>query len=190
MPDVVLIEDTHTYMVDGTERPSVTKIIKSSGLMGYLPDDEYYLLRGQYIHEALELYLHNALDVDSLSYGIRGFVESGILYMDHTGYKPTHTELMLYDPVYQYCGKPDGVPLLDWKSGGKEHWHILQMAAYDNLLKVNKIPSAGMPLNVHLRADGKMPKVEPYKAAELKDALKVFLSGLLLFGWKKERGLL
>jgi len=189
VPEIILTPD-HRYLVDGKEMPGTTTVIKKAGIMGYLPEDEYYLVRGQYVHEALELHLNGDLDIDSLSEGIKGFVESGIAFIETTGYKATHTELMLHDPIYSYCGKPDCVPLLDWKSGGPSHWHVVQMAAYDNLLRVNKIPSKGMPLNVHLRKDGKLPKVEPYEISELRDALKVFYAGLLLYNWRKERNLL
>ena len=188
----ILLDKDHKYTVDSIEYPGVTTVLKTAGLMGYLPSNQYYLDRGTFIHDALELYLHDDLDTETLSEGIKGFVESGIRFIEHIGMKKTYTftELSLHDPVYQYCGTMDVVPLIDYKSGGKSSWHVIQMAAYDNLLRVNKIPSERIPLNVHLRKDGKMPRVEPYKIQELKDGLKVFQAALLTYKWKKEKGLL
>jgi hypothetical protein len=171
--------------------PSVTEIIKAEGFMGWLPEDQYYLDRGAFVHEAIALYFKGTLDMESLAEGIKPFVDSAIEYITFTGYKPEHAELSLCSPMYKYCGTLDAWPLLDWKTGGKSHWHVLQMAAYFNLgmENIQDAPSH-IPVNVHLSDKGKMPKCEPYKLIELMDAKRTFLSALNCYQWKKSKGVI
>jgi len=183
MPELVLTPD-HRYFVGDTEYAGVTDVIKGAGLMGYLPGDKWYMDRGEYVHKAVFLYLKGQLDFDSIDEQIKGYVDSAIEYITLTKYKPTHLELELYDPVLFYAGKPDAVPLKDWKTGGNCKWHVLQMAAYDHLLHINHIPSEP-PMNVHLNGKGKLPKVEPYKPHELKDAFRIFTAALTVHHWRK-----
>jgi len=186
-----LDEENHLYYLNGElfSGPSVTTVISASGLMGYLPDDIYYLNRGKFVHEAIALYLKGRLEESSLSEGIKPFVDSAIEYITVTGYRAEHVELSLFDPVYLYCGTLDALPLRDWKSGGKSYWHSLQISAYYNLAVTNNLKPE-LPLNVHLNDKGKLPKVEPYRIQEIREAQKVFLSALCVYQARKNHGLL
>lgn len=167
----------------------MTEVIKSAGLMGYLPEDQYFLDRGSYVHEAIAMYLKGTLDETALAEGIKPFVDSAIEYITVTGYKAREIELPLYDPIYKYCGTIDALPLRDWKTGGKSFWHSAQIVAYSELCKANNIDS-GIPLNVHLSDKGKMPKVEPYTLIQLRDAKRTFFAALYLYQVRKNNGLL
>lgn len=188
---MLTLTENHVYLLDDQpfSGPSVTEVIKACGFMGYLPDDQYYRDRGSYVHEAIAMYLKGTLDESSLSEGIKPFVDSAIQYIEDTGFKAEHIELSLHDPVYMYCGTVDTLPLRDWKTGGKEYWHSLQIAAYYNLAVTNKL-FPELPLNVHLSDKGKRSKVEPYKVQDIRAAQKVFLSALCVYQARKNNGLL
>src|SRR3989337_565956 len=87
MPELTLDEKL-VYRLNGVVIPSVTQIIKSSGMMGWMPEDEYYRQRGQYVHDAIKMYFKGTLDIDALSEGVRPYVDSAIDYITVTGYKP------------------------------------------------------------------------------------------------------
>ena len=191
MPTFLTLDENHVYRLDGVAIPSVTQIIKSAGMMGWMPEDEYYRQRGQYVHDAIKMYFKGTLDIDALSEGVRPYVDSAIEYILVTGYRPALVECLMYSPIYRYAGTPDAWPLLDWKTGGKQSWHAPQMAAYYNLALENGIETTGIyPINVHLRPDGKLPKVEPYKFTEIIDAKKAFFSALHVYQWRKNNNLL
>ncbi len=188
---MLTLDDNHKYHLDGKifPGPSVTEVIKASGFMGWLPEDKYYLDRGTYVHQAIALYLKGQLDEGSLSEGVRPFVESAIEYITVTGYKAEHVELSLHDPIYIYCGTLDALPLRDWKNGGREYWHSLQIGAYFNLARANGL-SPEFPVSVHLSDKGKYPKVEPYRMQDLREAQKVFFSALCVYQTRKNHGLI
>jgi len=187
------LDDKHIYRNDGIEIPSVTQILKAEGFLGWQSGDEYYLLRGQYVHEAIRQYFKGTLDIDALLEGVRPYVDSAIEYITVTRYKPEHVELSLFSFAYKYAGTPDVWPLRDWKTGGKKTWHILQIAAYYMLAQENNelfLTPSILPMNVYLRPDGKMPKCEPYTISQLLEGKKVFLSALACYNWKKNNGLI
>ena len=179
------LTNSHQYFVDGQPCEGVTEIIKAAGLMPDYQVGDYYLKRGQYVHEAIALYFKGTLDFEALSEGIKGFVESAIEYITLTGYKPAIVEAMFYSPTFHYCGTVDAVPLLDWKNSNNQKWHSLQIAAYWNLLVENKI-CFERPAVVYLREDGKLPKTQPYSVSELSELFNVFASALKVLRWKKE----
>ncbi len=186
---VITLDDNHRYFVDGQPCEGVTEILKGAGLIPTLyHNDNYYLDRGRYVHEAIALYFKGTLDFEALAEGIKGFVESAIEYITRTGYKPALVEKMFYSPTFHYCGTMDAVPLHDWKSGGKSPWQSLQVAAYWNLLIENKI-CFERPVVVYLNGKGKLPKTQPYSASELSESFNVFASALKVLRWKKEKGL-
>ena len=179
------LTNSHQYQVDGQPCEGVTEIIKESGLMPIYNSDIYYLDRGRYVHEAIALYFKGTLDFEALSEGIKGFVESAIEYITVTGYKPSLVETMLYSPTFHFCGTVDAVPLIDWKNSSKCDWHLLQLSAYYNLCIENNIATE-KPRVVHLREDGKLPKVEPYTLVQIREGLNIFASALAVYRWRKE----
>lgn len=188
---MLTLDAEHIYRLDGEvfPGPSVTEVIKAAGFMGYLPEDQYYLDRGTYVHEAIALYLKGQLDFGSLSEGIKPFVDSAIEYITITGYKAEHVELSLYDPVYMYCGTIDTLPLRDWKNSHHQPWHSIQISSYYNLALVNDLKPE-LPCTVHLSDKGKMAKAEPYTAARIYDDRKTFFSALHCYQWRKNNGLI
>jgi hypothetical protein len=182
------MSDRYPMFPEGT--PSVTEVIKASGLMGYMPEDQYFLDRGKFVHEAIAMYLNGTLDEQSLAEGIKPYVESAILYIETTNYKATHVELPLMDSVYGFCGTIDAIPLIDWKNSGKIPWQSTQLSAYWRLCKVNDIHGGHKPMSVHLDKNGKIPKVQPYTMQDLLEGEKLFLSALYVYKWRKQHNLI
>lgn len=188
---LTLTED-HIYLLDGQpfNGPSTTEVIKQSGMMGWLPEDQYFLDRGSFVHEAIAMYLKGVLDESTLADGVKPFVESAILWIQASGYKAEHIELSLHDPILGYCGTPDSIPLIDWKNSGKCAWQGIQLSAYWNLCNVNDIKGGHQPMIIHLDGKGKMAKCHPYTMPELIAGFRVFSSALHVYQWRKHNGLL
>lgn len=164
---------------------SVTEVIKAAGLM---PEtdfiDPWNLGAGSARHLATALYDKGTLDESTVAPEIAGSLESWKKFR-HT-YTPTHIEWPLYDPVYQFCGTIDRLPLLDIKGPGKSAWQVLQLGGYWHLCRCNDLAdSCNVPRTVHLNPDGNMPKVHTYSLADMREAEKVLLAALAVLRWKK-----
>lgn len=112
-PDVAFFEDTHTYIIDGVEVPSVTDILKPLH-RSYAKVNpsvlEYAANRGKAVHEVLELYdLGGDLEVvPEISGYIKAYLEWGQVY------RPTWTgveEIVYYGK--DYAGTLDRIGYLN-----------------------------------------------------------------------------
>ena len=85
-------EATHGYSVDGISVPSVTRTIDHAGLVSYDMVREEILLRkseiGTKVHRACHFFDDGDLDIESLDYRIRGYVEAWIKFRNETGFCP------------------------------------------------------------------------------------------------------
>jgi len=182
---ITLTED-HRYVNEvGREYPGVTSVIRTAGLMGWMPDDDWYLDRGHAVHSACELWDKGTLDEDALDPQIRPYLDAWRAYRRDTGYHAENVEeieQLVCNPVVGYCGKIDR-PGLDIKTGAPTKWHILQAAAYWHALKTR-----GEWHSVYLRDDGTY-KLVIYRASELQAAFKVFCAALIVTTWAKENGI-
>jgi len=173
-------EATHTYTESGQVIPSVTQILSTEGLVSYFNTDPWYMERGTAIHKACEYFDKGTLDWDSLDPAILGFVKAYVLFMVSSGLLFSHIEEPLYHPIYHYAGTPDRfLPLLDIKGvQGCE----LQLEAYGELLRANKIHPGREAYTLHLKEDGTY-KLASYKFNRTK--LGVFLSAVTLYNYKR-----
>ena len=184
---LLTLTENHKYLrPDGTPFPgvSVTEAIKGAGMMGYLPNDHWYLDRGTYVHQAIQMHFAGTLNYEDLDTVLRPYVDSALEYVTAKGIVPRETEISMGDEIYCYAGTADAVPLLDWKTGSSQDWHSIQMALYWYLCKVNNLGDE-MPLTIHLSPNGKLPKVEQYSRKQLQDALKLGLAAVAIGNWKK-----
>lgn len=106
--DIVFVEETHTYLVDGQEVPSVTEILKplhrsySSVNPSVL---EYARNRGTAVHEALEMIDYGA--ETEVYPEIEGYVRA---YLDWSQvYKPNWTDIeqIVYEDCSNFIGTLD-----------------------------------------------------------------------------------
>ncbi len=138
----------HAYTLDGAKLPGVTRLISEAGLSDMNWVTEAALLRGEYIHRTIELFLKDDLVESTLDETLKARLDAFRQFQRETGYqvqrddagKP-RTEVRLFHPLYRYAGTVDqlgtlgGAPLLlELKSGAPDKWHRIQTALYCMLL--------------------------------------------------------
>lgn len=138
-------EEKHVYSLEGRILPSVTQILNSEGIIEKPSQGmRWYMLRGQYLHQAIRLYLDRNLDEDSLDpqINIEGFKK----FVKESNIEIVGYEQPFYHPQYLYAGTPDMWGkmngkrfLLDVKTGAYQRWHALQLVAYEKMLQANGI---------------------------------------------------
>ena len=114
--DIFFDPDTHTYLVDGQEVPSVTTILN------YMSDVEYGKVnpavleqaarRGTLVHEYTELYDYDALP-DEIEYEVAPYIQAYMKFI--RDYKPNWIliEGQVYNDVYNYAGTVDRIGDID-----------------------------------------------------------------------------
>lgn len=179
-------EEKHEYALDGEVLPSVTQILKAEGFIHHDFTDPRYAERGKAVHKATELFDLGTLDESTVDTRIQGYVQAWIKYRLDTNYMPDPSmiERRMYHPTLKYAGTIDR-PGLDLKSGNPEPWHILQAAAYEDLMLANTdIVSRGWNM-IYLQDDGKY-KIKPYSAIDLYQARRIFHAALSCHQWRKQ----
>jgi hypothetical protein len=156
--------ESHTYTIAGRRLMSVTQSLA-------LVDDRwridpFYLQRGKFIHRACELYDNGELDESTVDPQIRPYLDAYQKFLSDTGFKQGSIELRLAHPKLFYAGTLDRIgelngvdALIDLKSGVKVRVDELQLAAYWELCRVNKIPVKKC-FDLYLRDNGTY-KLEP-----------------------------
>ena len=150
--------------------------------------DPWYLLRGQYVHKATELYDKNELDESTVDERITPYFNGYLKFRKDTGFEPIYIEQPLFHPQYFYAGKLDRIGpihdhhvLIDLKSGAKVKVDELQGAAYWELCRANNIPIKKV-FDLYLRDDGNYSLVEIEKPKLL---LPIFLAALKCVQWRE-----
>lgn len=182
-------EELHEYRVNGVVMPSVTTILRLSGLADFsaIPEQsrEYVLLRGKATHRACHYMLEGDLDESTLDPEIQPRVEALKAFLFHSGFlpRPGMIEQVVYDSTYHFCGTYDVVgelpalrfepALCDWKNcdprmSGTQY----QTAAY-----LLCIPGVHYRAGVTLKADGNF-SVTTYSPSTLLRDQHTFLAAL------------
>lgn len=187
MPSLIYAADDHTYRLDGVLLPSVTRILAASGLSPVYTGDPWYGDRGTAVHAATWLDDQGTLNESTVDPRIVGYVEAWRRFRRESGFTPIGGETPLHHPLHLYAGTPDrwdASLLIDAKTSKEAPWHILQRAAYRELLK-----QAGVKIKrdicVYLSADG---RYTTSKDSSTPQNLSVFLSGLTIHKWKEQYG--
>ena len=186
MPELILTDDHH-YFLDGKPLDGVSYILEVSGLQ---PDmkwiDVWYKEKGIAVHRACELFDRGTLDFESVDPRIVGYLRSWEKYrLKYPGYA-SYLEEKLFDPIYHYAGKIDRSDC-DIKSGAQMKHHRYQIAAYNNLARVNGLKQSPDRC-VYLQEDGSDPFVKIHSRRDLKDSLETFLCALRVVRSRKEDG--
>ena len=149
----------HEYRDGNLIIPSVTQILKRAGYI----DDRWYTEeardRGSAVHEFCDRYA-NGIRFDDLGRPLASleYVNACAAWMKNSRAYAVQTEFKI-DHILngrRYAGKPDLLAeiasrrvIIDYKTGGKAPWHVLQIAAY--ALATN--PDNAMVL--YLKPDGR-----------------------------------
>ena len=135
VPSIQFDELNHTYTVNGEDMPSVTTVLADAGI---IKKDNYpsgAAIKGKDIHKLIQLFDENDLDMGGLD-------DEQWLHLNNWNAarltlkleSPKH-ELIVFHQPYKYAGTIDvfdlpTMTLVEIKSGRKERWHKLQLAAY------------------------------------------------------------
>lgn len=176
--------DKHTYLVDGVDFPSLSKILETVGLVDkrfYKPE---HAERGQNIHELTALLDRDFITMDDVLPIYKGYCEAWLQFKIDCKAKFTSIEKPVAHGIYRYACTPDRIGevngkagVVDIKSGGPERWHGVQLIA--QALAVG-LEYAGL-YGVYLKEDGKYNLTE-YKCHPYHN---VFMSCLTLYQFKK-----
>ena len=178
-------EHIYTVTIDGIIKnpPSVTDILASEGLTKYWNDDEWYLERGDIIHQCTAMIDRDTLDWASVDERIKGYLEAYMSFREQSKWVFEHIEKALYHPIYGYCGMFDRFPpLLDIKCG---QGFPLQLTAYAELLKANGYNPGLEGYFLNLLATGKY-NLKPYKFS--RTDRNIWLSAVSIYNYKRRNG--
>ncbi len=142
MKDLLFIDETHQYflMKDGVaevELPPLSTILKAVGIVDgrwYTPESA---ARGKAIHKILEYIDNDELDWGSVDDRVYGWIEAYTKFRENYPFKILESEAPIYHKQNLYACTPDRrvqfedktFGLLDFKTGGEEKWHQLQLTA-------------------------------------------------------------
>lgn len=174
--------DTHTYTADGRILPSVTQVLTDQRFIDFsnVPADVMAdaRARGSYVHAVMHAILENDFDLEDCDPRFRGYVDSGLGYLDTAKLTPVHVEWRFWHVRRWFAGtvdyiawNPDGVLVIsDWKTGHPiDVAAALQTAAYELGVRDYLLPTLGGvysgPIQrqaIKLHKDGTPARPEPY----------------------------
>ena len=181
-------EERHEYSEGGIIIPNVTTVLKNAGLI----DDEYFTeegrRRGNAVHAATHYYDDGDLDEGSVAQEYLGYLEGykRFLFEVEPEWDPDLVERIIHNRECGYIGRLDRggrmfrrPSILDIKTGQSDDFYVgPQTAAYERPLRSRD------RYTLRLKPNGTY-KLKPHKDP---DDFKVFLWGLALHNWKKNKG--
>lgn len=132
----------HRYRVNGVVVPSVTEILRFSGLSDISWFDEYSAWRGTAVHLACQLDDEHDLDPASVDETVKPYLEAWQKFKAHMCFVSLGNEVMRHRKLngMPFAGTPDRVGVLgalrcvlDIKSGAVRPETAIQLAAYTHL---------------------------------------------------------
>lgn len=142
--DLEFNEEGHIFTVKGQVLPSVTWILKQTGLTpDYSSIDPFYAIRGRYLHRATELFDKNILDMSTLDDGILPYFEQYIKALAQFPFEIIGVEVRKRHPIYFYAGIIDRLI-----TGNKSY--VLYLTK-DNF-KLEEVKNLRQNLNIFLSA--------------------------------------
>ncbi len=180
---------TERPMVDGRPILGLTDVLKLAGIMdGQMWGSEYDLWMGKCRHAAVELWVKDTLNLNTLHPDILPSIHAFLDFQQHTGFKPTHSEYKVWNPVYQVATRidlmgefPDGSQaIIELKSGTCAKPTAIQTAGQDSLLGAQR---QRQRFGLSIPKTGK-PKVEPYTD---RDDYSIWISALNIAVWKVKK---
>ena len=189
MSKLRFVENTHQYylMNDAgdmeVELPALTNILKAVGIIKYYRNSEAAMHRGKAVHRALELIDKGELDWGSVDSRMYGYIEAYLKFKkNYSGGVYAAIEEPTYHKHKLYGCTPDrvaGTAVLDFKTGGQEQWHALQLTGCADALKSQGIKIDSL-CGVYLRDNGDYDPVAHDPEYEAWDGI------LQTYRWTKE----
>jgi len=181
----------HKYYIDDMEIPGATTILAEAGLINRKYHNDFARDRGKAVAMAIELWLHNDLDLSTVDSEVDLYLQDFIGFKMNSDFKPelSLVEKPLIHELLRFGGIPDlpgfmnGEPcVIDIKTGAKESWHEIQTVFYSILLR----DVAGFMVKkryaLYLCGSGLVSHTN-------KNDEKVALSCLTIVQWKRREGI-
>jgi hypothetical protein len=180
---------SHRYTTDeGRTLPSVTDIIKSTGLI----DDTWFTdesrNRGSRVAQVTALDDLDILLEDTVEDEIRPYLDQWRRFLKESGWRVGSAERRVFSEVWGFAGTvdrimlrnvPSGPAILDIKTGQPSPWHHIQTAAYSVAYSI------GTPRYALYLAPTKYSLLRH----EDSDDIIIFRAALTLHRWKETQGL-
>jgi len=187
--DIVFVEETHEYFVDGRRVPCVSDILSSMGFVNTARFAPVHAERGKIVHELTRLHDLDILAEESVDSRLKGYLEGYKTFKRDFGDRlvVVGIEEIVYNEQHGYAGTLDrwgyldgDAILYDIKSGVEIPWHVLQTTAY--ALCMTEKPKRMFGL--YVRDDG------TYKLVEHKDpsAKNAWIGAVVAHRWKAKNG--
>lgn len=114
---MITCDVNHIYRNDeGEIYLSVTQQLIIAGLVDYSmvrrEDLDFAALRGQYVHEASNMYLHDDLDLELIDDSYRGYVEGFVKFVTENGLTVWRSEELVWDEKLRTAGRFDFIGTL------------------------------------------------------------------------------
>jgi hypothetical protein len=182
----------HEYKLDGRILPSVTTVLKGTGMIDFsmIPQNVLQAAahRGTAVHQALHYWDDGELDESTLDPVIVPYVDAGKRFYSESRFEVAHVEQRVFDAVHGYAGTldrtgtfPDGsMAVVDWKTGILMPGHALQLAAYAACLEH---PRRYRRIAVQLKDDGTY-RINEYAMKDFETDYRMFLSALACWQWQ------
>lgn len=182
--------ETHIYTLDGVQIPSVTQILSGVGMVDNRYFTEEARVRGTYVHRATEFIDSGSLDWDALDPMLLPYCEAYQAFIEDKRPEILLSEEPMYHAQHLYAGTLDRIivmdgitALIDIKTGVPNRATAIQVAAYRELVRVNRDTVLTKCFSLHLRDDGtyRMSFIE-----NLRQNFSIFLAALTVERYKKE----
>lgn len=190
MSKLLFVEESHQYFlmndegVAEAELPALTNILKAVGIIDTRWFKPEHAARGKAVHRALELIDKGELDWGSVDPRMYGYIEAYLKFKEkYFGGSYAAIEEPTYHKQKLYGCTPDrvaGTAVLDFKTGGQEQWHALQLTGCADALKSQGIKIDSL-CGVYLQDNGEYKPLVTYDPEyEAWDAV------LQTYRWTKE----
>jgi hypothetical protein len=185
--------ENHSYFMDGKELPSVTQVIDGAGFVSDFCKQDRAADYGRKVHEAVSSVARGTETYETdkrIECAVDGFREWKKAYKPETCY----SEMPMASKSRGYAGTIDLLAkikgkywLVDVKTGGYCPWHIIQLAAYNELVKSEKLRADKFAcLYLDPVEAGKFTFREVNRT-EIQGGFSVFLNALNVYRWKNSQ---
>lgn len=127
-------------------------------------DLEYAQERGTHVHNALNMFVEDDLDLGALeNEPYKGYVDAGIAFLKATGFVPYNTNVIVFNDLLRTAGEIDMVGrlanskqevILDWKTGAPSAVTAIQLSGYNSMYISGKLPCERILLEANLKDNG------------------------------------
>jgi hypothetical protein len=162
-------DENHIYRDDnGKIYLSVTQHLQIAGLIDFSMVTPQALdiasERGTYVHDAVNLWLDDDLDMDSIDNSYLRYVNGAISFLENSDFESWESNLMVWSERLRTAGETDllgemrkSPAILDWKTGVKSPTTPLQLSAYSFLYNESNPNNKKhfKLLEINLTSDGK-----------------------------------